>query len=485
MAAVQWLSPRACQKGYSRSVRELVRRSPNFISAWLLAGFVLRLLFFVAAPQITDDSRIYSDIARNWLQHGVYGISTSGGILPTYIRLPGYPGFLALLFAVFGDHNFRAVMAWQVFIDLGTCLLIADLAGRVAGPRAAKVSFALAALCPFLANYASAVLTETLEVFFTALALDLAVIGFDGFSEHRFRAWIGCGLAIAACIYMRPDGGLLLPTIGLYLLYLLFRRAPARDAASNVSTGTLLWASFLVVVFSLVPLVPWTVRNWRTMHVFEPLTPRYANEPGEFVPTGFNRWVKTWIADYASVEEIYWQEPGAKIDASLLPARAFDSAEQKAQTQEILDRYNETTDIDPDLDREFELLAEQRIHRHWVRYYVWLPAVRIADMWLRPRTELLPADSRWWEFNEDAKWLAVSVGLGVINFAYILLGAIGLWRARRVSGFPMLLLFLLIRSVFLGTLENPEPRYTLECYPVVIVLAAMAMVRCTRVATKI
>jgi len=30
----------------------------------------------------------------------------------------------------------------------------------------------------------------------------------------------------------------------------------------------------------------------------------------------------------------------------------------------------------------------------------------------------------------------------------------------------------ILRSVFLGTLENPEPRYTLECYPVVIFLAS-------------
>jgi len=32
--------------------------------------------------------------------------------------------------------------------------------------------------------------------------------------------------------------------------------------------------------------------------------------------------------------------------------------------------------------------------------------------------------------------------------------------------------FLLLRSLFLGTLENPEPRYTLECYPVIILAAA-------------
>jgi hypothetical protein len=36
----------------------------------------------------------------------------------------------------------------------------------------------------------------------------------------------------------------------------------------------------------------------------------------------------------------------------------------------------------------------------------------------------------------------------------------------------LLILFLLLRSAFLGTLENPEPRYTLECYPAIIVLAS-------------
>jgi len=35
-----------------------------------------------------------------------------------------------------------------------------------------------------------------------------------------------------------------------------------------------------------------------------------------------------------------------------------------------------------------------------------------------------------------------------------------------------MLLFVLLRSAFLGTLENPKPRYTLECYPVVFVLGA-------------
>jgi hypothetical protein len=33
-----------------------------------------------------------------------------------------------------------------------------------------------------------------------------------------------------------------------------------------------------------------------------------------------------------------------------------------------------------------------------------------------------------------------------------------------------MLLFVLLRSAFLGTMENPEQRYTLECFPVVLLL---------------
>lgn len=51
-------------------------------------------------------------------------------------------------------------------------------------------------------------------------------------------------------------------------------------------------------------------------------------------------------------------------------------------------------------------------------------------------------------------------------------------RVRRVVRWPGLLVgFLLLRSAFMGTLENPEPRYTLECYPVVIVRAAAFLAR--------
>lgn len=465
-----------------RSVRELMRKKARFFLGASLAGLALRLLFVLRFPAVVDDSRLYANVAENWLKHGVYGVTNSGVIMPTLSRLPGYPAFLAVIFTLFGTDNFRAVLLVQVVFDLATCLLIADLARRLFSARAGQAAFLLAALCPFLANYAAAALTETLEIFFTALALDLAICGLkigetSGPVARQRKVWLGCGLAVGGAILLRPDGGILLAAVGGYLLWLLVRNLWSSHDAVGLGQGlraqAILQAGILVAIGATAPLIPWTVRNWHTLHRFQPLAPRYANDSDELVMTGFNRWVKTWTAEYVSVEEIYWNVPGDEIDITRLPRRAFDSERQREVTSELFADYNRDHDMTPQLDARFAALAAERIHSALLRYYVWLPALRIADMWLRPRTEMFPSDPRWWEFNDDPRWLAVSLGFGLINLGYVTLALAGLLRGREFFGIELLILFLVLRSAFLGTLENPEPRYTLECYPAVVILASV------------
>jgi 4-amino-4-deoxy-L-arabinose transferase-like glycosyltransferase len=143
-------------------VRELLRKYSRFFLIATIAAVALRLLFIFRFPGVTSDSFVYGDIAKNWLQHGIYGLSGVNEVSPTYIRLPGYPAFLAAVFAIFGMEHYRAVLVLQMFIDIGTCFLVADLARRLISPRAAQVAFLLTALCPFLANYVANALTETL-----------------------------------------------------------------------------------------------------------------------------------------------------------------------------------------------------------------------------------------------------------------------------------------------------------------------------------
>jgi 4-amino-4-deoxy-L-arabinose transferase-like glycosyltransferase len=477
-------------------VLSLIREHRRFFLGTTLAGLALRLFFFVYFPAVTDDSRIYADFASNWLQHGIYGQTQIAQIVPTDTRLPGYPAFLAGIFWLFGAGNFKAVMLTQILLDLATCLIIADLARRVLSGRAARVAFLLAALCPFLANYAAAALTETLEIFFTAVALDGAVaalnrmhaageeMGIPSASSGQAldrtgrKLWAATGMAIAACILLRPDGGILLATVMLYLALVAWRGHAGKKKSAHV-----LVAGIIAVAFALAPLAAWTIRNFRTLHHFQPLAPRYANETDELVPRGFNRWVTTWIVDYASVEEIYWNVPGATIAPEKLPARAIDNAAERDATMAIIADYNQSQDLTLELDARFGKLAADRIGAHPIRYYVVLPVLRVADMWLRPRTEILPPDVRWWEFNDDAKQSVLAVGFGVLNLVYVAAALLALLpkppriRRSKLRWAGLWVSFLLLRTALLWTLENPEPRYTLECYPVVIVLASSPLNR--------
>lgn len=446
-------------------MRHFVRQNARFFLLATGAALALRLLFIFRFPGVTTDSFVYGDIAKNWLQQGIYGLSGTPDVSPTYIRLPGYPAFLAWVFAIFGMEHYRAVLLLQMFIDVATGFIIADIARRTISSRAVKATFLLSVLCPFLATYAAAALTETLEIFFTALALDLAIVGLENLNTDspRIAPWGACGGAVAAAILLRPDGGLLLVGTGVYLAWRIARK---RDYAAGIRSLAVL------VVVALAPLIPWTVRNLHTLHRFQPLAPRYANEEDQFVSAGFNKWVKTWTMDYASVEEIYWPVPGEPIDISKLPNRAFDSEQQRAETISALTDYNRELHITPELDTRFMALATQRIHHAPLRYYLWLPLLRIADMWLRPRTETLPADTRWWEFNDEPKWSTLAIGLGVVGLFYVGAAVAGLARGKPIPYLGLFVTFVVLRSAFLATLENPEPRYTLECYPVVILLAS-------------
>src|SRR5438552_17234018 len=162
---------------YIAEVRKIVRCHWRYFFFFTILAVALRLFFIFRIfryPSISGDSLIYGDIAKNWLRHGVYGLSVGNGVQPTYIRLPGYPAFLAFTFKIAGMEHYRAALFTQMVVDTASCYLIAALAWLLAqsrealaeprGESAALLAFALAALCPFTASYAAAALTETWSI---------------------------------------------------------------------------------------------------------------------------------------------------------------------------------------------------------------------------------------------------------------------------------------------------------------------------------
>ena len=280
-----------------------------------------------------------------------------------------------------------------------------------------------------------------------------------------YNGWFwALAFSISYAAMLRPDGALW----GLVLVPAMFWYAAPRTSASRS-----LKMALVCTLLTLIPFSVWTIRNAITMHVFQPLAPRYANDPNEYIPRGWIRWVQSWSADYASTAEIYWNVNGAPIDVNLLPSRAFDTPRQKLETSTLFADYNKAEVMTPALSMRFGRLAQQRIRHNPLRFYVELPILRLADMWLRPRTEALWIELRWWEYRHHPAETIFSWAYGALNLAYLLLAAWGI--RRRVAFAPVMLAYVVARCVLLLTLETPESRYTLECFPMIFVFAGAAL----------
>ncbi len=448
------------------------------VAAAVCAGLALRVYLVLKFP-VTDtgDGPFYIELAWNWLKNGVYGFAVHGQLTAVDMRVPGYPAFLAAVFAVAGQSP-RAAMLAQVVVDLATCFVIALIAARLAPEksrrRVALAGLWLAALCPFTANYTAVVLTETLVIFLTSLAI-LVLLQTDVGGAHVARAtaflanpWLLAGIVVGFGTLVRPETPLVLFAAGLVLVAKWWRPA---DWMKLIRAGLLMGLGLLI------PLVPWAARNWNTLHDVQFLAPRYSELPGEYTPLGFTAWTNTWMWRFRDVYLTQWKVNEEEIAIDELPAYAFDSQDEKERMADLLDEYNEALTIDPPLDQGFREIARERTARHPLRTYVTVPLLRTLTLWFTPRVELLPSSGHLWplreEWQDDRPDFLVTLGLSVVNVMYIALALAGTWLARRRLGWALLILFCVVRTLFfVKFVETPEPRYVLECFPAMIALAA-------------
>ncbi len=468
----------------------------------LTAGLCLRLLFVLKFPANSGDTVLYEQIATDWLQHHVYGMNVHDQIIPVDVRMPGYPAFLALIYLLTrrtGEAARLWVMLGQVVVDLLTCLVIAWLAAllvlivsdRARPQRVFIAALWLAALCPFTANYTAVPLTEVFATFFTTAAL-LPLYLLVARAQNRGwrlieKHWVlgndywylagSAGLLTGLCTLFRPEAPLLL--LGAWLVL---------GAILVAQRESLRWVKTVALMAALcaVPLLPWTIRNAVTLHEFQPLAPRNSNLPGELVPYGFMSWEKTWLYRFRDVYLVPWKLNEEPIEVDEIPPRAFDSTGEKERVAMILEQYNNDLTLTPEEDAAFAKLARERTSRHLLRTYVWLPAARALTLWFSPRIELLPLSgtvfplAQSWE--DDPIDQSVTTGLFLLNIFYVglaLWGAVLLWRRAPAArgAIALLATFVLLRTAFLTTLETPEPRYVLVCFPALLALGAQVFAK--------
>jgi len=501
-----------------------------------------RLFVGLRLPNDTPgDGIIYAQIARNVLEQHVYSHETQAPFIPSIIRLPGYPMFLAGLYAVFGHGNNTAVRVVQALLDTLCVVLIALMAylwisDDALKHRAAIGAFGLAALCPFTTIYVATILTEVpTNLFILLLCL---FVTFALRSQTRWRAnlgWAIAGVTVGLAVLFRPDSGLLAAATGITILLGSFGVSNQRHVWSKRCLSSIVSATIFSVAFGLV-LVPWTIRNRRVFGVFQPLAPMHAEMPGEFVPRGYLMWVRSWLDDGRYVGPVLWDLDNKQIKVENIPSYAFDSPEEKARVAELFAKYNKTetqappstanespqaapspgsdeessdsedsddetddsadeqpddsdVEMTPDIDAGFAQIARERISKHPLHYYLVLPARRAVALWFDTHSQYWPFDGDLLPLKDldydihQQWWLPLFAGL---TWLYTILGVIGGWLMWRSRNFQVRLLLvfasliILLRLGFLSTMENPEPRYTVEFFPLLAILGGIALAHLSR-----
>ena len=458
------------------------------LGAALAAGLALRLFFIWRFPFYSGDTKFYEELARNWLDRGVYGLYVRGALTAVDMRVPGYPAFLAAIYFA-TERGARVVMVAQAFVDLATCVMAALIAARLA-PASRRaivgtVALWMAALCPFTANYSAVVLTETLATFFTTAAalvfvyflteprLDLPVDAAGEVAARRrtllFAGWfLLLGIIVGLGTLVRPETPLVLAAAGMVLCVRWWRRA---------NWPKLILATCWMCAGLLLPLLPWAARNARAFGRVEFLGPRYAQTYGDFIPRGYFAWTQTWMTRFGEAYLVTWTLGKQPIDIAIVPSAAFDSDAERARVAELLARYNRDLKMTPMLDHEFANLAAERTAREPLRTYVLVPARRIAAMWFTPRIELLPYSGNLWPVG--AKWrgnpadFGITFGFGILGLVDLGLAVVGWWRCRAQLATTFLVLFVAMRTVAMTQLQTVEPRYVIECFPVIVALGAL------------
>jgi len=513
---------------------------------WILVALVLlgavSFRLWVARYLANDnpgDGKLYALMARNLLEQHVYSHEEEPPYNPSLIRLPGYPLFLAGLYSVFGHNNNTAVRITQALIDTATCVLVALLAFIWTPDErrklfAAAAALLLAAICPFTTIYVATILTETWASFFAVTLCLLATLAFRAQSRgKKLWFWAATGFIGGVGVFFRPDSGLFVFAVGLALVFTLFSRKGAADSWLSRLRTVLIHGVVLSIAFGLV-LVPWTMRNWRVFHLFQPLAPAHAEMPGEFVPRGYLTWLRTWIDDGRYIEPVLWSLGDKTISLNAMPESAFDSTDEKARVGQLLEQYNhppstdetsaseaaaespepspspdesaaqepdeagdesdeeeveepagpEPPEMTPTIDAAFGQIARERIARHQLRYYLWLPIKRGWSLWVNPHSDYYPFTGELFPLSDldynihQHIWLPLFALMVLVYTLLGVRGAIVLARTREGLARRWLLLvslMIVIRLVFFSSLENPEPRYVVEFFPFLAALGGIGV----------
>lgn len=232
---------------------------PRAIVAVFAGALLVRILFNVYWVGMDNpgfarfpDGEEYDAIARSLAAGTGFEVDHA----PNTFRPPGYPFFLAAIYA-FGGHSYPAVKIVQSVIGALTCVFVLLIGTRLFSQRVGVLAASIAAAYPFLVVYTGFLLSETFFVFLSSVFL-YALVRFREACRARWAAFAGFVLGL---MNLTRPMTLLLPVLLLFWAWIEF----GDKRRSLVAVG-------IMVAVMMAPIAPWTVRNYVVTNSFIPIS---------------------------------------------------------------------------------------------------------------------------------------------------------------------------------------------------------------------
>lgn len=416
-----------------------------FFLAFLFRLLLVFLIPYPSYPAKIDDAHVYEVMASNLLKGNGFSADESPPYRPTIWRTPGYPLFLAGIYAIFGRSP-NLVRVIQALMDSINCLLIYLICllcfKKEKKPRKlAKTVYFIAALSPFTAFFVSMIYSEILTTFLLILSIFLFCWAME---RKKQLYYFFSGLSVALSFLCRP-AILIYPFILITAYFCL-----------NINNGQRLLKSVAIYIFAIsLVWLPWVYRNSVAFHRFVPLS----------VASGAYIWVGSYPPnryekDFAADKDIFWNKYISQEGNALL-------------------------NVDSQLMRE----GIKRIRKEPFKY-IGYTLKRVTLLWVSSYSHFVQIDKSFKEIASELKenkpalffgnlttLLLIKALLTIINIGMLFSGISGMLIAARSwrSIYPIFIVPICITLAH-APLGQANPRYSVPGWPFLTIFAGFAIV---------
>jgi hypothetical protein len=383
--------------------------------------------------------------------------------VPEAIRTPGYPMFVAVVYALFGQSHL-AVATVQALVFAALCLVVFAAARQLTSSRTAVAAAALTALYPTFPYFGALVLTELWTTFVLTCGMWCCL---RAYATARVTWYVAAGALIGLTSLTRPGFFLLPAFLALPAAVHVWQSADRTRAAAR-------WL-LLAAVFAAV-MAPWFAYNYRH---FGRLTLSAAGSLGR--PIWEASWQGYWagrtqaqltrIADQATSDDELRRDVEQFAGEQQLPARPM--LDYTTQWRTI--RLIWTTPTDPDERVRARIAGDEEYLRVGMANIAADPLGYVRRRLTRGLFVLWAADVPIRFTDIDATSPRIIRGFWAVQATLALIamvGAYALWRRRgAVSALLMTMPLVYVTAVHLPILC--EARQSLPVKPLLLILVTL------------